>query len=105
MTIKNKVREKEICSKGEIREIRVEEVIGSSDKQPLVQLFLIYISGKPTNLNKFANETGAVAAKFERQTDKQMVKTQTIQCIIWDNLSQMAASAVSSTDIFSFALL
>lgn len=105
MTIKNKVRDKEICSKREIREIRIEEVVGSSDKQPLVQLFLIYISGKPTNLNKFANETGAAAAKFECQADKQMVKTQTIQCIIWDNLSQMAASAVSSTDIFSFALL
>lgn len=80
-------------------------MVGSSDKQPLVQRFLIYISGKPTNLNKSANETGAAVAKFECQADKQMVKTQTIQCIIWDNLSQMAASAVSSTDIFSFALL
>lgn len=79
--------------------------MADSSKQPLVQLVLIYISGKPTNLNKFAKETGAAAAKFECQADKQMVKTQTIRCIIWDNLNQMAASAVSGTDIFSFALL
>lgn len=41
------------------------------------------------------------AAKFECQTDKQLVKTQTIQCIIGDNLSQMAASSVNNADIFS----
>lgn len=80
---------------------------GSSDKQALVQLFLIYISGKKTkNPNKFANNlVAAAAAKFECQADKQLVKIQTIQCIIWDNLNQMAARLVTNTDIFSFALL
>lgn len=80
-------------------------MVGSCDKPALVQLFLSYISKKPTNLNKFANQTVAAAAKFECQADKQTVKIQTTQCIIWDNLNQMAASAVTNTDMFSFSLL
>lgn len=57
LTIKNKkVKDKTVCSKVEIGERRVEEAVRYS---ALLQLFLIYISGKPTNLNKFANEKAA----------------------------------------------